>query len=381
LNEQSFTIKILRGKSIQIATIVIMEFPPLKNDVFLRAIRREKVPYTPVWIMRQAGRYLPEFREVRVERDFFQVCRTPELACEITLQPIRRFPLDAAIIFSDILVIPQCMGLEVEMKPGKGPVFPKPLATPQEIHTRLLEPDVQKDLKYVFDAITLTRHKLEGKVPLIGFAGAPWTLMAYMVEGEGSKTFSKAKHWLYEYPEESHKLLQKITKVLIEYLIGQAKAGAQALQIFDSWAGELAPDIFHTFCLPYLAEIALKVKEQVNVPMILFAKGANYALQDLSKLAYDVVAIDWTIDPVEARKLTGDYSKVALQGNLDPCALYADPASIRSNVETMLKKFGTQGHIANLGHGLHPDHNPERVAVFIDAVHSVSAKMNEDENK
>jgi len=351
-------------------------FPPLQNDLLLRAARRENVPRVPVWIMRQAGRYLPEFKKLKGDKEFFEVCRTPELACELTLQPLRRFPhLDAAIIFSDILVIPQCMGMKVEMKPGKGPVFPNPLLSPEEIDTRLVQANVEKDLRYVFDAITLTRHKIDGKVPLIGFSGAPWTLMSYMVEGEGSKTFSKAKKWLFAYPKDSHKLLQKITDVVIQYLLCQVTAGAQALQVFDSWAGELSPEAFNEFCAPYLGQIAEKIKQKhPDIPLILFAKGSNYALESLSKLKYDVLGLDWTIEPDEARKLVGD--RVALQGNLDPCVLYADEKTIHKHVETMLTKFGTRGLIANLGHGLHPEHNPDNVGFFLNAVHSVSTEMN-----
>lgn len=352
------------------------EFPPLHNDLIIRAARKEPTERAPVWIMRQAGRYLPEFKEVRAGNDFFQVCRTPELACELTLQPIRRYPLDAAIIFSDILVVPQCMGLQVEMKTGKGPVFPFPLLDPTEIDTRLVEANVARDLDYVFQAITLTRKKLEGKVPLIGFSGAPWTLMAYMVEGEGSKTFSKAKAWLYKYPAHSHRLLQKIADVVVEYLLGQVAAGAQLLQVFDSWAGELSPQIFHEFCLPYLAQIAERVKATSDVPMIVFAKGANHAIEELSKLKYDVLGIDYTVDIAQARVSAG--GRVVLQGNLDPCALFATEEQIRGHVEMMLQRGGTQNYIANLGHGLMPEHNPDNVGFFIKAVQEISLRMNQD---
>jgi len=356
-------------------------FPILQNDLLLRAARREKTERTPVWIMRQAGRYLPEFRDLRVENDFFKVCRTPELACEVTLQPVLRYDLDAAIIFSDILVVPQAMGLEVRMDPGKGPVFPNPLLSPDEIDTRLVQPDVVKELKYVFDAISLTRHKLRGKLPLIGFSGAPWTLMAYMVEGEGSKTFSKAKAWLFQYPNQSRKLLQKITDVVVDYLVGQAHAGAQLMQVFDSWAGELGPDVFATFALPYLRQIADRVKKEVpEVPLVVFAKGANYAIKELAALNYDVIGLDWTVDPEDAKQVSGKYSRVALQGNLDPCVLYADEKTIRAHVRKMLTKFGTRGHIANLGHGLHPTHSPENVGWFIKAVHEISEEIQHNED-
>jgi len=261
------------------------------------------------------------------------------------------------------------------MKPGKGPVFPNPLLSPEEVDSRLITPNVNKDLSYVYSAITLTRHKLEGKVPLIGFAGAPWTLMAYMIEGEGSKTFSKAKKWLYQYPEASHNLLKKITNCLIQYLQGQANAGAQLLQIFDSWSGELSPDTFDQFCLPYLKEIAEKLKNNYpEIPLIVFAKGSNYALEKLANLKYDVIGIDWTIDLSEARSKIG--SKICLQGNLDPCVLYAEEKVIRKEVEKMIRSSGTQSYIANLGHGLHPEHNPEHVGLFVNLVHEISENLN-----
>eukprot|EP01116_Phalansterium_solitarium_P006061 TRINITY_DN18376_c0_g1_i1.p1 TRINITY_DN18376_c0_g1~~TRINITY_DN18376_c0_g1_i1.p1 ORF type:complete len:377 (-),score=92.29 TRINITY_DN18376_c0_g1_i1:182-1312(-) len=352
-------------------------FPALQNDLILRAARRQKTERVPVWIMRQAGRYLPEFKAVRVENEFFKVCQTPHLAAKITLQPIERYPLlDAAIIFSDILVVPQAMGLVVEMVPGKGPVFPAPLSGPEDV-VRLRVPDVPRDLGYVFDALTLTRHLLAGRVPLIGFAGAPWTLMAYMVEGGGSKTFGKAKSWLYQHPTASHELLQRITSVVIDYLLGQAAAGAQLLQVFDSWAGELAPDVFFEFAYPYLQQIAAKVKAAYpDVPLIVFAKGASYALEQLSRSSYDVVGVDWLVEPSYARHVTGDYSRVALQGNLDPCVLYADEPAIRQQVARMLHGFdgGHRGHIANLGHGLHPDHKPEHVGWYLKAVAELSSQ-------
>jgi uroporphyrinogen decarboxylase len=259
----------------------------MKNDLFLRAARREPVERVPVWMMRQAGRYLPEFREVRAEADFFRVCRTPDLAAEVTLQPLRRFPLDAAIIFSDILVVPQAMGLEVVMVPGKGPHFPEPLDTTDDL-ARVAgvgreAPDVQQQLGYVYEAISLTRRLLDGRVPLIGFAGAPWTLVAYMIEGGGSKQFAKSKSWLYAHPDEAHRLLEATTDVVIEHLDAQAAAGAQALQVFDSWAGELGPHQFAEFALPYLTRIATALRErQPGVPLIVFARGAHYALDALA---------------------------------------------------------------------------------------------------
>jgi len=348
-------------------------FPPLQNDLILRTARGEATERTPVWMMRQAGRYLPEYQAVRAEHSFFDVVQTPELAAKVTLQPIDRFPLDAAIIFSDILVVPQAMGLEVQMVSGKGPHFPDPLDTPDAME-RLVEPDIHDALGHVFDALTRTRHELEGRVPLIGFAGAPWTLMAYMIEGGGSKSYKQARSWLYAHPDAAKSLLQRITDVVADYLIEQVEAGAQMLQVFDSWAGLLGAQQFRTFILPYLSQIADRVKDaHPDVPLVVFAKNAHYALEDLADTAYDVISLDWTMDPKAARLLVGD--RVVLQGNLDPCALYAVPDAIRREVQHMLASFGPQRHIANLGHGMHPTHDPEHARVFIDAVHAHSEQM------
>ncbi|XP_072560511.1 uroporphyrinogen decarboxylase isoform X2 [Paramormyrops kingsleyae] len=353
------------------------DFPELKNDTFLRAAWGEETQHVPVWCMRQAGRYLPEFRETRAATDFFRTCRSPELCCELTLQPLRRFPFDAAIIFSDILVVPQAMGMEVQMVPGKGPTFPEPLKDPDDLQRLRSKVDVAAELGYVFKAITLTRHKIEGKVPLIGFSGAPWTLMTYMIEGGGSTTQSKAKRWLYCHPEASHRLLKQLTDVIVEYLLAQVAAGAQALQVFESHAGCLGPREFREFALPYLRDIARRVKDKTkdlgldNVPMIVFAKDGHYALEDLAESHYEVVGLDWTIDPRSARERTG--GKISLQGNMDPCALYAP--KLDSIVGQMLDGFGTRGYIANLGHGLYPDMDPEHVGAFVDAVHSHSRRL------
>jgi uroporphyrinogen decarboxylase len=351
-------------------------FPALQNDLFLRTARGESTERTPVWMMRQAGRYLPEYRAVRADHPFFEVCETPALAAEVTLQPIDRFPLDAAIIFSDILVIPQAMGQEVQMVKGKGPHFPDPLRTPDDLD-RLTDPDFSADdppLGYVFDAITHTRHELAGRVPLIGFCGAPWTLMAYMIEGGGSKTFSQARRWLYVHPEAAKDLLGRLTDALIGYLAGQIRAGAQAVQVFDSWAGLMGPSTFRTFALPYLARIADALKAAFpDTPLIVFAKDAHYALDALADTAYDVIGLDWTMDPQAARVLVGE--RAVLQGNFDPCLLYAEPETIRREVQHMLAGFGPQRHIANLGHGMHPDHDPEHARAFIEAVHEHSAQM------
>uniref|UniRef100_A0A673MN53 Uroporphyrinogen decarboxylase n=1 Tax=Sinocyclocheilus rhinocerous TaxID=307959 RepID=A0A673MN53_9TELE len=355
------------------------DFPELKNDTFLRAARGEEIEHIPVWCMRQAGRYLPEFRESRAGKDFFETCRSPEACCELTLQPLRRFPFDAAIIFSDILVVPQAMGMEVQMSPGKGPTFSEPLKEPEDLQRLKTKVDVSSELDYVFKAITLTRHRIEGKVPLIGFTGAPWTLMSYMIEGGGSTTHSKAKRWLYRYPEASHKLLSQLTDVIVEYLLGQVKAGAQALQVFESHTGCLGPVEFKEFSLPYLRDIARRVKDKIkesgldNVPMIVFAKDGHYGLEDLSESGYEVVGLDWTIDPRSARIRTG--GKVSLQGNMDPCALYATKERISEIVKRMLEGFGTKGYIANLGHGLYPDMDPENVGAFVEAVHTHSRQL------
>ncbi|XP_030630028.1 uroporphyrinogen decarboxylase [Chanos chanos] len=359
--------------------ILPKDFPELKNDTFLRAARGEEIEHVPVWCMRQAGRYLPEFRESRAGKDFFETCRSPEACCELTLQPLRRYPFDAAIIFSDILVVPQALGMEVQMVPGKGPTFPEPLKEPEDLQRLRPAVDVSAELGYVFRAITLTRHKLEGKVPLIGFTGAPWTLMAYMIDGGGSNTYSKAKRWLYRYPEASHKLLKRLTDVIVDYLIGQVAAGAQALQVFDSHAGCLGPVQFKEFSLTYLRDIARRVKDKLkdsgldNVPMIVFAKDGHYALEDLSESHYEVVGLDWTIDPRSSRERTG--GKVTLQGNMDPCALYASKEDISETVKKMLEGFGTRGYIANLGHGLYPDMDPENVGAFVNAVHTHSRQL------
>ncbi|BFZ65115.1 Uroporphyrinogen decarboxylase in heme biosynthesis [Saitoella coloradoensis] len=350
-------------------------FPPLKNDLILRAALGEKVERPPMWVMRQAGRYLPEYHKVRAGHDFFEMCRTPEIASTITLQPIERFEdLDAAIIFSDILVIPQAMGMVVEMVEKKGPHFPEPLETPEDLAKlkRLGEGcDVKKELGYVFEALTLTRQKLAGRVPLLGFIGAPWTLMAYMIEGGGSKTFTKAKSWLFKYPEDSQKLLQDITDVAVEFLAQQVVAGAQMVQVFDSWAGELSPVEFAEFSLPYLRQISKRVPERLaelgqdRVPMTVFAKGAWYALDALCDSGYNVVGLDWTHDPAEARKIAN--GRVTLQGNMDPNVLYGGKEAIDKAVKRIVEGFGggKQGYIVNLGHGVTPGVKPEDLGFFL----------------
>ncbi|EFA76733.1 uroporphyrinogen decarboxylase [Heterostelium album PN500] len=354
-------------------------FAELKNDLILRVCRGEKVERTPVWIMRQAGRYLPEFKEVRADVDFFTVCRNPELACKVTLQPIDRFPgLDAAIIFSDILVIPQAMGLEVQMIPGKGPHFPDPVREPSEMSRVKYPVDIKKELQYVFDAITLTRQRLEGRVPLIGFSGAPWTLLSYCIEGGGisGSGMNHAKLWLYKYKEESHRFLKMLTDTVVGYLIGQVDAGAQLLQVFDSWSGDLSPDLFDEYCLPYLVDIAKRVKEvHPTIPMICFAKGSNFGLTKLAQLSqYDVLGIDWTIEPKVAREFVAGTNKV-LQGNMDPAVMFAGQEVIDREVERMINSFGTQRYIANLGHGMQPSMTIDSAANFISSVHNISTRL------
>uniref|UniRef100_A0A3B4GZ90 Uroporphyrinogen decarboxylase n=1 Tax=Pundamilia nyererei TaxID=303518 RepID=A0A3B4GZ90_9CICH len=339
------------------------DFPQLKNDTFLRAARGEETEHVPVWCMRQAGRYLPEFRESRAGKDFFETCQSPEACCELTL------PCDG---------LDTAMGMDVQMVAGKGPTFPEPLKEPEDLQRLQVKVDTDKELGYVFRAITLTRHKIEGKVPLIGFSGAPWTLMSYMIEGGGSNTHSKAKRWLYQHPEASHMLLKMLTDVIVEYLLGQVAAGAQALQVFESHAGILGPAEFKEFSLPYLRDIARRVKDKLkeagqDVPMIVFAKDAHYALEELSQSNYEVVGLDWTIDPLSARECTG--GKVSLQGNMDPCALYAPKERISDIVKKMLEGFGTRGYIANLGHGVYPDMEPENIGAFVEAVHQHSKQM------
>jgi len=355
-------------------------FPPLKNDLLLRAARGEHTERAPVWVMRQAGRYLPEFRKVRESHEFFEICRTPALATEITLQPIRRYSglVDASIIFSDILVIPQAMGMEVLMNPG--PQFPDPLVIPEDVTKLNSVVDVEKELGYVFRAITQTRTELDGEVPLIGFCGAPWTLFAYMIEGGGSKTLQKAKTWLFKYPEESKALLLRIADVCVDFLVGQVKAGAQLLQVFDSWAGELSPYDFEQFSYPTLKHISTNVKLRLaeeklpKTPMTLFAKGANHALGFLAKNAgYDVLGVDWVIDPVEARRVVGE--KVALQGNMDPNVLYGGRDAIEAAVKRISQGFrsGKGGWIANLGHGITPGVDPEDLRWFFECVQKYSS--------
>jgi uroporphyrinogen decarboxylase len=340
----------------------------LKNDLFLRAAKGEKTERTPVWLMRQAGRILPEYRAVRESLDgFIALVKNPERAAEVTIQPVDILGVDAAIIFSDILVIPEAMGLPYEMQEKKGPSFPRTIETEQDL-SRLKIADAVADLAYVTEAIKITKRELNGRVPLIGFAGAPFTIFTYMVEGGGSKTFSKARKMMYQNPELSHKLLQMITDSTINYLKEQVKAGADLVQIFDSWAGILPPTQYLEFSLPYIEQICKAITE---VPKTVFAKGAFFARKEMGSLSCEVIGLDWNMAIAESRQMIGD-SKV-LQGNLDPCTLYAPHHVIRKETKNMIDQFGKHKHIANLGHGVYPDIDPEKVKCFIEAVKEFSA--------
>jgi uroporphyrinogen decarboxylase len=346
----------------------------LKNDRLLRALLRQPVDVTPVWIMRQAGRYLPEYRAVREKAgDFKTLCTTPELACEVTLQPLRRFPLDAAILFSDILTIPDAMGLELFFTEGEGPQFRKPVRTAADVDA-LPVPDPEDELRYVMDAVRLIRRELDGKVPLIGFAGSPWTLATYMVEGGGSKEFATVKRMLFDQPEIMHRLLDVLARSVTAYLNAQVAAGAQALMLFDTWGGALSPRDYKEFSLQYMERIVhglTREHEGRRVPVILFTKNGGQWLEAMAASGCDALGIDWTTDLGDARARVG--SRVALQGNMDPSILYASADRIRGEVATVLASYGKgSGHVFNLGHGIHQHADPERVAAAVDAVHELS---------
>jgi uroporphyrinogen decarboxylase len=340
----------------------------LKNDLLLRALNGDEVPRPPVWMMRQAGRYLPDYIKLREKYDFFTRVQTPELATAITLQPVDQVGVDAAIIFSDILVIPQAMGLEVLMEEGRGPSLPRTVSSQAEIDA-LLTTGVEDSLHYVMDALAMTKTALNGRVPLIGFAGAPWTILCYMVEGKGSKTWDKAKQFLYTHPERAHALLQKITDITIDYLKAQAAAGADMLQVFDSWAGALSPADFRAYAEPYLLRIAEALHG--TVPVILFPKGSWYALESLSRSKAAGIGIDWCITPAMARELSGN--RITLQGNFDPAKLLAPVPQIRQWVHEMIDGFGVQRYIANLGHGITPNVPVDHARAFVDAVKAYHA--------
>lgn len=339
------------------------QFPELKNDLLLRALRGEEVDRPPVWMMRQAGRYLPQYMKLREKYTFFERVETPELACEITLQPIDELEPDAAIIFSDILTVPQALGIDVDLVKGKGPVMGNPIRTVDDAFAILAE-DIPGKLQHVMDAITLTRNELNGRVPLIGFAGAPWTLFCYMVQGQGSKNFAKAKQFLWQEPDAAQHVLKELTKATIDYLKAQIDAGAQVVQIFDSWAGLLSPDDFNRYALPCLVEISKTIKE---VPVILFAKGAWYALSRLAfKSGASALSVDWTMSPDYSRSATR--SDITLQGNYDPTRLLGPRKQIEKDVQRMIGRFGRHKYIANLGHGILPNVPVDNARVFVDTV-------------
>ena len=337
----------------------------LDNDLLIRAALGKDVERTPVWLMRQAGRILPQYRAIRNSLSGFkELVETPELAAEVTIQPVDILGVDAAIIFSDILVVPEAMGLTYQMIEKKGPWFENTIQSLKDVND-LVIPDVNDQLSYVLDAIKITKSELDGRVPLIGFAGAPWTIFSYMIEGQGSKTFSKAKKMLYSNPELSHKLLQKITTTTIKYLKAQIKAGADVVQVFDSWAGILSHQQYLEFGIKYVKEICDAINE---VPITVFSKGAYFARKELGELNCNTIGLDWNMDIIESRALIG-HNKT-LQGNLDPCVLYSDFKSIENQTNQMLCKFGKNRHIANLGHGVYPDISPDKVICFIEAVKS-----------
>jgi uroporphyrinogen decarboxylase len=351
----------------------------LKNDRLLRTLLRQPVDVTPVWIMRQAGRYLPEYRAVREKAgDFKTLCTTPELACEVTLQPLRRFALDAAILFSDILTIPDAMGLGLYFTEGEGPQFKKPIRTAADI-AALPVPDPESELKYVMDAVRLIRRELHGQVPLIGFAGSPWTLATYMVEGGGSKDFGLVKSMMFDQPKLMHQLLDVLAHAVAAYLNAQVAAGAQALMLFDTWGGVLTPRDYREFSLRYMERIIqglTREHEGRQVPVILFTKNGGQWLETMADSGADALGIDWTTDLGDARARVGQ--RVALQGNMDPSLLYAAPERIRREVDTILASYGQgNGLVFNLGHGIHPHVQPDKVAVVVDAVHDLSRQYHQ----
>lgn len=344
----------------------------LQNDLILRAAKRQPVERTPVWFMRQAGRYLPEYREIRKKVDFLTLCKTPALAAEVTIQPVDIIGVDAAIIFSDILVIPEAMGMNLIIEENKGgPRFTNPVRSRHEIDM-LRDTEPAEDLKYVIEAIALTKKELNNRVPLIGFSGSPWTLLTYMVEGAGSKNFRHAKELIFNNPNDAHALLERLAYAIAKYLTAQINAGAHLVQIFDTWGGILSPDAFEEFSLRYIKHIIDEIKRD-DEPVIVFCKGCVHALDDLASIGADVVGLDWTFDIGEARKIIA--GRTALQGNLDPTLLYSNPDRIREEVLRILDKYGRYpGHIFNLGHGVLPDVPVENVRAFVDTVKNESGK-------
>ena len=352
---------------------------PLQNDRLIRALLRQPVDITPVWMMRQAGRYLPEYLKIRKQAgSFMALCTNPELACEVTLQPIERFPLDAAILFSDILTIPDAMGLGLYFEEGEGPRFKKPVRSAADVNA-LGIPDPETELRYVMDAVRLIRQTLDNRLPLIGFSGSPWTLATYMVEGSSTKTFSRIKGMLYSEPQLLHQLLDTIAASVSSYLNAQIAAGAQAVMIFDTWGGVLTPDDYRDFSLQYMQKIVAgltREAEGLQVPVVLFTKGGCQWLEAMADTGADALGLDWSTDLAMARKRVGD--RVALQGNLDPAVLYATPDVIREQVAHVLAQFGMgSGHVFNLGHGITPDVDPENAGALVEAVHELSAQYHQ----
>ncbi len=335
----------------------------IKNDLLLKALKGESVERPPVWMMRQAGRYLPDFMKLKEKYDFFTRCRTPELATEITVMPIRQIGPDAAILFSDILVVPQAMQVEIEMKPGVGPWVPNPINTPEKVD-QVIVPDVKEELDYVFEAIKLTKQELNDEVPLIGFAGSPWTILCYLVQGQGSKNFDKAKRFCFMEPIAAHRLLQKITDTTIAYLKEKVKAGVDAVQLFDSWGGLLEPRDYQEFSWQYMQQIINALKDEV--PVIAYGKGCWFALKEMSQSGASALGVDWTCEARNARYLSG--GQITLQGNFDPARLYSKPIEIKHMVHDMINAFGKDRYIANLGHGILPDIPVENARAFVDAV-------------
>ena len=340
----------------------------IKNDLFLRALKGETVDRPPVWMMRQAGRYLPEFMELKKKYDFFTRCQTPELASEITVQPIRRYGMDAAILFSDILVIPQAMNIEVEMRPNFGPYLPDPIRKPSDLDSVVI-PEIESSLGYVLDAIKMTKEKLNDEIPLIGFAGSPWTILCYCVEGQGSKSFDKARGFCFTQPEAAHTLLQKITDTTIAYLKAKVKAGVNAVQVFDSWGGMLSPVDYQEFSWKYIQQIVDALKDEA--PVIVFGKGCWFALKEMAASGASAVGVDWTCSAMNARYLTG--GNITLQGNFDPARLLSPPETIKKMVHQMINEFGKDKYIVNLGHGILPNIPLENAQAFIEAVKQYKA--------
>lgn len=348
----------------------------MKNDRFLRALLRQPVDVTPIWIMRQAGRYLPEYRATRERaKNFLTLCKTPEFACEVTLQPLERFDLDAAILFSDILTIPDAMGLGLYFTEGEGPRFENPIRTEKQI-TNLAIPDPNIELRYVTDAVSLIRRELNGKVPLIGFAGSPWTLATYMVEGGTTKTFSQVKKLLFQQPQSMSILLDKLAQAVTNYLNAQIAAGAQVIMLFDTWGGILSTQNYLDFSLNYMQKIVQNLTHEYEgqrIPVIIFTKDGNEWLENIANTGCDAIGLDWKLPIGQSRKRVGN--QVALQGNMDPCMLYTSPEQVRKEVANILASFGSgNGHIFNLGHGIHPEIDPELVKVLVDSVHELSKK-------